>query len=374
MTGKLKVIAAVLDTRQLTLYHPDGSTTVLPQGDERIRKILDIVTPICSRGGVAELDLEHTNTYAAFEKKTNGLVKLFRVAKKAVQGLFNPEAPLAPTTVGEVPEGLSGTAPTAAIIDEIMANAMPVSSPDYRESETTGDHTMVAVVGTGADTKIVPGVEALRPHMAHAVKLGSTKGVQALINRLGAAIQQRGHTVEDVLRFMEKGDLQAADDGYIVAYKVLRRHPTLKDTFVDCHTKQVVQKVGDFVCMDESLVDPSRRTECSTGLHIARRGYLRYFRGDVCTIVKIAPEDVIAVPVGEPDKVRARGYHILGVLPEEDWAYLTRGQPVQSNEAKRLLAQALSGDHIARLQQVKITAAKGGSFENTPLLKGADDR
>ncbi|MEL2330844.1 hypothetical protein, partial [Klebsiella pneumoniae] len=84
-----------------------------------------------------------------------------------------------------------------------------------------------------------------------------------------------------------------ADDGCIVIYKLL-----LKDgpsdhkefSYRDIHSQKVPQSVGTLVCMNESLVDPDRRNECSNGLHVARRQYLGNFSGNVCVLAKVAPE------------------------------------------------------------------------------------
>jgi len=370
MTGKTKIIAAVVDTQQLILYKTDGTKIYIPQGDSRIRAIIDQVMPILNAGGVAEINLEAANEYAAFEKKASGLVRLFRVAKKAIAHLVGSDeerAAIAPMSAGKVPTEDQPNAVKAGTIDEIMANATPVSSPSFKESETQEEHTMVAVVGTGKEARIVPGVEALKGQMSHAAKLGSTKGVEALIARLSKVNENRGHSVQDVLRFLEKGDLPVADDGSIIAYKILKHRPNStelkqqENVFYDCYSGKIPQKVGSYVCVAEELVDRNRRNECSNGLHIARRGYLGDFPGDVCVLTKIDPEDVVTVPHNDPNKVRVCGYHILGVIPDEEFQKLKRNQPMtDSSECRRLLQQAISGDHVGRLEKVQVTQQMGG--------------
>jgi hypothetical protein len=380
MTGKIEILGAVVDTQQLILYKADGTKIYIPQGDPRIRGIIDQIMPILNAGGVAEISLEPANEYAAFEKKTNGLVRLFRVAKKAIAHLVGSDADreaVEPMAIGQVTTAPKNNGVKADTIDEIMANAVPVSSEDFKESETKEDHTMVAVVGTGKEAKLVPGVEALKGQMSHANKLGSTKGVEALITRLGNVAQNRGHSVQDVLRFLEKGDLPVADDGSIIAYKILTRssynkdHKAAEGVYFDCHTQKIPQKVGSYVCVAEELVDRNRRNECSNGLHIARRGYLGSFSGDVCVLTKIAPEDVVTVPHNDPNKVRVCGYHIIGLIPDDEFQKLKRNLPMtDSSECRRLLDSAITGKHVGRLEQVQVTEQKGGGIVITTAMPG----
>lgn len=381
MTG-IKIIGAVLDTRQLLLYKEDGSTISLPQGDPRIRPIVDQIMPILNAGGVATITLEAFNEYEAFEKKTNGLIKLFRVAKKAVAHLFGSDedrvdAPVSPMAAGKTPDVNPITNPASRAVDEIMANATPVSAPQFHESKTTESETMIAVIGEGADAKILPGVEALKGQMAHANKHGSTKGMEALISRLTAIIDagNRGHSVQDVLRFLELGDLPIADDGSIIAYKILRNTPkggefkAQEGRFFDCHTGRIPQQVGSYVCVDEHLVDRNRGTECSNGLHIARRQYLGSFPGDVCVLIKLAPEDVVTVPHQDPNKVRVSGYHIIGLIPQTEFQLLRSNRPMtESSECQKLLTQALTGQHVPRLEEVRVMAQQGAKVQITSLV------
>ena len=224
------------------------------------------------------------------------------------------------------------------------------------------DETVVAVVDNKA---IIPGMELIRTQFERASKLGSTVGVENFLKRLGAVIHDRQHSVEDLLRFMERADMPIAEDGSILVYKVLRKKDKV---YVDYHTKKVEQFVGAYVCMDKSLVDHNRRNECSNGLHIARRGYISQFSGDVCTLCKLDPEDVIAVPTYDANKMRVCGYHIIAELTQEQHALLNRNKPITEDpDGKILLAKAMAGDHIGRTHRVEITQQKGGGVITTPL-------
>ncbi len=370
--SKITVVAAVVDTRQLTLYKPDGSTVTIPQRDSRLRPIVDYITPLLMTQGQAEVELGSSpSLYQKFEEQTGGVVRLFRIAKRKFKELMGDET-VEPTVVGVLP-----SQPQRDVIQEIMDNAVPASSENFEENldplpdfkNTNGrptprnenNDTVVAVVGD----QVIPGVEAIRTQFSRAAKLGSTKGVENFLKRLGAVIKQRSHSVEDLLRFMERGDLPIADDGSILIYKVLRRKD---DKYVDCHTGKVTQQVGSYVCMDPKLVDHNRNNECSNGLHVARRGYISSFGGDVCVLAKLAPEDVIAVPEYDSNKMRVCGYHILFELTREQHQQLVNNRPITEVQGgKEMLAKALSGNHIGKIEEVRITKQQGGGVVITPL-------
>lgn len=363
----IHVVAAIVDTRQLTLYKSDGETIRIPQGDPRLPRILEEVTPALIQGGVAQISLDGPNVYLDYEKQSKGLVKLFRVAKSVVSRFFGGEKPpqAIPMHLGETPPP-SQEIRIKQAISEVLEHAVPASSGFFQNVVVTPDseQTIVAVV----DNKLIPGVENLKPQIKRSVESGSSKGMDAFMQRLSKVIDQRQHSVEDLLKFMERGDLPIADDGSIVIYKVLSRHNTEKDTYVDCHTRRVPQKIGSYVVMDHSLVDPDRRNECSNGLHVARRAYVGQFQGDVCVIAKVAPEDVIAVPEHDPNKMRVCGYHILYELPPEDFAKIRHNNPFTDNDkSKAALAKILEGVHVGKLEEVRIHGQNGTQVVVTPL-------
>lgn len=370
-----RIIAAVVDTKLLTLYREDGSTIEIPQTDPRVRGIITQVMPIIQQGGVAEIDLSHlSNTYKEYEEKSSGLIRIFRVAKKAIANIFGTkeiDTVLAEGgTFGTVPP--VAPVPMMAAVDEILATAESVSHADYKEGDTTENHTMIAVVAddTG-NQKIIPGIEVLKEQFAYYTKLGSSIGMDAFFKRLANVIDKRPHSVEDLLRFLEKGDLPIADDGQIIAYKRLyaeneKHQPTGR--YVDPHTRKVSQTVGSYVCVDESMVDLNRRNECSNGLHIGRRGYMGGFSGDVMFMCKIDPADVMVVPHNDPNKIRVKGYHILAKLNNKAFQHICANRPATSDpETAKLLTNVIQGKHTHRTEIVRIRAPQGGDVSITKL-------
>lgn len=369
-----RVVAAVVDTRNLTLYTESGETVIIPQGDPRVANIVRIVTPICSNGGVAELDLQQENQFSDVEKQSGGLIKMFRIARSKLASLFTKAEPVLPQVIGTfrkepLPEA---PLPLQSAIDQIMEHAVPATNADFNESNLhTGDNhqqdenegeTIVAVVGN----TVLPDVHKLKSQIQHAVSTGTTEALQKFMERAGKC--NRRHTLEDLMRFMQRGDLPIADDGSIVIYKILRKkkladHPGFD--YVDCHTGKVPQRIGSYVHMDESLVDPNRGQDCSNGLHVARRAYLSGFSGDVVVIAKVNPEDVIAVPQYDSNKMRVCGYHILAELGDEDYRMLKNNQAIVTDDAKRKLGAAISGNHVGITSLVHIGGHNGGNITVT---------
>lgn len=383
MKNIVRIVAAVVDTHNLVLYKQDGTTIEIPQGDARVKRIITEATPLIINQGYADVDISHEyeNSYASFEKESKGLVKFFRVAKEKLKNLFGGDEPVETQTVGVIPPSPASKMQSA--IDDILQHATPVSSGKFHEhgldnqkeivnknGYTPKEHTSVAASETiiaVVDDKVIPGVEKIKNQFTKAAKMGSTVGVENFLKRVGEVIKERKHTVDDLLKFMERGDLPIADDGSILVYKVLKR---VDGQYVDCHTKKVKQFVGAYVCMDKALVDPNRNNECSNGLHIARRGYLNQFSGDVCVLCKLAPEDVITVPAYDANKMRVSGYHIIAELTQSQYDLLNRNKPLTDDpKGAILLANAIKGIHVNKTHEVRITLQQGNGVITTVLDK-----
>ena len=397
MSNTIRIIAAVVDTRELTMYKEDGESIVIPQGDPRIRDLVAKLVPAIEADNYCDLelsDLESLPHYGAVQEQTNGFIQFFRVLKSSLKGLLGqldqlnidttaePEAPIpvADLRIGNFPvddvpankgkndedeaENVVAQASTTqaqAAVNEIMSHAVPATSPRFHEPMTKNE-TVVAVMPESGT--LVSGVEKLDIQIqAVAAKLGSAIGVQRFFERVASV--KRNHSVSDLLTFMQKGELPIADDGTVLVYKRLQSTST-PGVFVDCHSKKVTQRVGSHVFMDEKLVDANRRTECSNGLHVARRDYLRSFSGDVTVLAKLAPEDVIAVPHADARKLRAKGYHIIAKLSDEDARLVNSDRPMTDTV---LLGNAAAGNHIGIIETVEITQGYGGGLIITPVTE-----
>ena len=371
----IRVVSAVADKKQAILYLEDGNTLVIKQGDHRLGDLLDIIIPITVKGEVAVVDLQDFSIYAAFEQKTQGATKFFRMAKNKIKGWFGGQTETHKATLSEdgkaaIMAAVMGTTMTEA---EVSEHGQPVDMTD----EVGDDEVVVAVVENKETGKkaVIPGVQAIKPLIDHAVRTNSAEAVQNFLTRCAQFIDKRQHSVDDLMRFLELGDLPLAEDGSIIAYKMLYygRHPKGGEYFVDCHSGKIDQRVGSYVCVNENLVDLNRRKECSNGLHIARRGYLSGFWGDVCVLCKIDPEDVMVVPHNDPDKVRVKGYHILGVMSDEAMKLLKDNKPMTGEEdALEMVYRAIKGDHIDRIERVQVNGQYGSNVEVTKLKHDKD--
>lgn len=385
MAKQVRVVSSIADANNLVLYLEDGQVVTIPQGDPRVAKLVEDLIPFYARGEVAVVDLDNYSIYNEFSESTGGIISFFKVAKEKVKNFFGfgtkaeePEqetpAPVVQAKAAQATEEVKAiiakveTKPAAPTVDEVLAEAVAMDNNDLVDH----DQTVVAVVKTSNGDKIIPGAQALKEQFTHANKNKNPAGVANLMKRMAEMVgTERGHSVEDLLRFLEGGDLPVADDGSIIAYKVLNKKAD--GTMVDCHSGKVKQRVGSLVIVDESLVDKNRKNECSNGLHIARRGYIRSFvsSGNVCVLCKIRPEDVITVPHGDARKVRVCAYQILDVLPEKAFNEVSVNRPMTGDwEASAMLANALAGRYPEPIEEVRITAQMGEGLKITPMVNG----
>ncbi|UUB18080.1 putative rIIB-like protein [Escherichia phage ST4] len=90
----ISIIALAVDSRNLTLWKPDGSTVVYPQSDPRVARI---VSEAQTKGLGTTQDqievniapeVELRTEYLEAEKNTNGFVRFFKVAKAKLKEFF----------------------------------------------------------------------------------------------------------------------------------------------------------------------------------------------------------------------------------------------------------------------------------------------
>lgn len=369
----ITIVAAVADKTKVVFYLEDGTTKTIPQSDPRLARLIEKIMPMIERKEKVTISLEDYSLYDEFTKKTNAIVRFFKASRDKIAGITKSlddlEKEFADTLEAlnanepeevvnkdaEIPEPVVREPVKKPRYDDIKADLKPMS----KDEPIAENETVVAIINGVA----IPGVENLKSYIEYALIHNSPDAIIAFLTRISKVIDKRGHSIPDLMRFLERGDLPLANDGSIIGYKILRKRANNVFTYVDCHTSNVHQRVGTFVRVEEALVDKNRNNECSNGLHVARRGYIGSFSGDVCTIIKMAPEDVIAVPHNDPNKVRVCGYHIIGELSDHVYNVLRANRPMTSDpEAAELLANAISGNHIGILEEVWIGSARGGDL------------
>ena len=113
--------------------------------------------------------------------------------------------------------------------------------------------------------------------------------------------------VDELYKFLEKGNLPITSDGHFLAYKKVR------DNYMDCHTGTIDNSVGKVVEMERNQVDDRAENTCSAGLHFCSKEYLNHFGGDRTMILKINPRDVVSIPTDyNASKGRACRYEVVG--------------------------------------------------------------
>jgi len=128
---------------------------------------------------------------------------------------------------------------------------------------------------------------------------------------------------DELLQFIEYGDLPITPDGCFLAYK------KVKADYLDCYTGKISNAIGAVVEMPRNAVQDDPNITCSYGLHFCSLEYLKSFWGDHLMVLKIDPKDVVSIPTDYNNtKGRCCKYTVVGELeqmPEESNAW---GKPL----------------------------------------------
>lgn len=428
MKKLVTIVGISVDAQNAVLYLEDGSTVTIAQGDPRLPNIVETAKKYIPVDGSAVVDIAEPVTvrseFKETEEGTGGLIKFFRVAKSFIKKFIDTESPekvdesvahISPLELGIKPgqtildadEADDTTyaleaqpAAVEAVVDtpvaeevkpveltndqkmdlaitrmrELAGKGSTVDDPDFHKPITDEDPDTIVAVNTKTGS-VIPHAHKLSSQMKAASKLKDFRGFVNFLNRLEPVLKDRGHSAEDLMKFIEFGDLPIADDGCIVIYKRLKQSG---NTFVDVHSGRIKQNVGSYVFMKPGLVDPNRRQDCSNGLHVASLGYLSSFSGNVTVMAKVRPEDVFAVPEYSHTKMRVCGYHILAVLPESLRTHVNSGGSISSiPEGKELLNKVLRGAHVGITELVEVGGHNGSNVtytkvENTEAAKAEE--
>lgn len=330
----LIIKAVSVDSSFTTLYAADGQKLTFTSDAPEMKYISRVVLPELALKGEAVYEPEKA-TKKLYSLLSDGELALYRICKEMLSKVED---------------------------DKFLTEIKNVAQPLEQKNEST---TVVAVTEDGA----VPGIEQLDSYIQYSAQNQDFEGTRNLIKRMAKIALKRKHSVEDLLKFLSKADLPITPEGDIIAYKMLQITDD-ENIFVDEHTRKVKQRVGSLIQMDESMVDPDRTQSCSCGLHIASRGYLRYFHCPVCVLVKVKPEDVIAVPQDEITKVRVCAYQILCKLPDNCRQLLIYDKPITEDpEGQKLLTQAFNHEFDKVIETVKITKPMGEGLVISKVTK-----
>lgn len=418
MKKLVTIVGISVDAQNAVLYLEDGSTVTIAQGDPRLPIIVETAKKQIPVNGSAVVDIAEPvkvrNEFKETEEGTGGLIKFFRVAKSFIKKFIDTESPekvdesvahISPLELGIKPGqtildveeaddttyALEAQPATVEAVEEasvaeevkpvemtndqkielatarmreLAGKGSTVDDPEFHKPITDEDPDTIVAVNTKTGS-VIPHAHKLSSQMKAASRLKDFRGFVNFLNRLEPVLKDRGHSAEDLMKFIEYGDLPIADDGCIVIYKRLKEK---NGTFVDVHSGNIKQNVGSYVFMKPGLVDPNRRQDCSNGLHVASLGYLSSFSGNVTVMAKVRPEDVFAVPEYSHTKMRVCGYHILAVLPESLRNHVNSGGSISSiPEGKELLNKVLRGAHVGITELVEVGGHNGSNVTYTKV-------
>lgn len=121
--------------------------------------------------------------------------------------------------------------------------------------------------------------------------------------------------VTRIYDFLAHNDLRLDKEGYILAYKIVRNN------YLDKHSGTMDNSPGKVVQMKRNLVNSKDSQTCSTGLHVAAKGYLASFGsvagGDKVLLCRVNPRDFVSIPTDYNDqKARCCEYLVLKDITE----------------------------------------------------------
>lgn len=137
----ISIIALAVDSRNLTLWKPDGSTVVYPQSDPRVARI---VSEAQTKGLGTTKDQIEVNIapevnlrteYLEAEKNTNGFVRFFKVAKAKLKEFFQDGTGVQPDRI--ISDIKLGN-PTKTLVSKAMDTFLAVQANEPEVIVTDG--------------------------------------------------------------------------------------------------------------------------------------------------------------------------------------------------------------------------------------------
>ena len=302
----MKVVFTSVSSKTATVIDEQGESHIYKANTENYRKIVEEVLPQLKTKDVVDFN---PNSELQVLKDMSSIAG-FTFFKTNIEMLKNC---------------------TLESLQEIKGYLDSISEVDLKQILEAAQQTLCVLV----DGKPIPYLEKLLPYFNWAIKNNSAESIKNFLNRVKHLNVAQ---ISQLFEFLSEADLPLAKDGTIIAYKRLDRQ---EDYYVDCHSHLIHQKVGTYVSILPCLVDTNPDHECSKGLHIARRSYLKSFGGDVLTLVRVEPEKLIAVPREDFNKMRVYSYLIIAELTDKETKLIESDMPMtDSPSGKKLLSFA----------------------------------
>ena len=101
---------------------------------------------------------------------------------------------------------------------------------------------------------------------------------------------------QNLFWFLSKYGMTIAKCGFFVGYRNVDKTP-IEGVYTDYRTHSFKIKIGEMVTMPREECDTVQENTCSTGLHIAGKGWLKkFYFGNVGLACLVNPADVVAAP------------------------------------------------------------------------------
>lgn len=186
----------------------------------------------------------------------------------------------------------------------------------YATGEYTGQKTGVEVKG---EQVFYNGVE-LNNAIVETIRTMMQYGLdfQPMVKFLERAIKTNSkRIIDELFKFLQACKCVITEDGCFLAYKSVGKD------YRDKYSGRFLNTVGSEMRMDKWKVDDNCNNVCSHGFHVGALAYAGpggsyNSPGDKVLIVKVAPEDVVSVPIDfSCQKLRTCAYTVVGEFKAE---------------------------------------------------------
>lgn len=153
------------------------------------------------------------------------------------------------------------------------------------------------------------GLEVLTNRLTYYSNKGDTDSINNVglfINKLLDNPDQR--VMNRIVEFIKFADIEIDSDGDLLVYKYVNGN------FKDSYTGRLDNSPGSVVKMKRVLIDPSKESLCSQGLHVCSASYVFRTKGNNNRLVlcKLNPRDIVSIPTDyNGAKIRACEYKVL---------------------------------------------------------------
>lgn len=178
--------------------------------------------------------------------------------------------------------------------------------------EYLSDNGRVEIIGTNVMFDGEPANNYMGRRILEHYRAGNP--VEPIINFMtNVSTNPSKRACDELLRFLEYGELPITPDGHFLAYKMVGRN----GDYMDCWSGTIDNSIGQVVEMPRNQVQDDPNITCSYGLHFCSLEYVKSFSGHHLMVLKINPKDVVSIPTDYNNtKGRCCKYAVVGELEQ----------------------------------------------------------